>query len=397
MTRTYFLSASELAGTRVKVERVTARARRRGFTGRFELAAVPAERTIRTEAGTNRTVCGFDVTLTGSAPSYAGWSFIAAVDAAPAGAVIRSAPSAAHEISPESITPGLCEHCGKSRSRKHTYLVRSEETGEVKQVGKTCMKDFLGWDVTPVFIDEDSVEEDLFGGFYGGLRGRVFDAPLIEVARVAFAAVDALGYSSNRYGKISTRQVVATILDEAKGADELREQLAHAMLDDATVNERLDIVRGTLTEPAGFEANLRTILAGEVVQRGHLGLAATVGLVYQRVIKPAAQTAPEHVSKWIGDVTEKITVEGTIIQAMTIDGHYGASRLMIVAVGDGDRVKMFTTAAWAWDVGVDETVTLTGTVKAHEEYQGRRETLLVRPKLVEAHTINTTLTDGEAA
>lgn len=383
MSRSYFLSAAELAGTRIKVERVNARARRRGFTGSFELEAVPAERKIRTEAGTDRTVCGFDVTLTGSAPSYEGWTFVAAVDAAPAGAVIRTAPSAP-EIPPASITPGLCEHCGTSRSRKHTYLVRSEETGEVKQVGKTCMKDFLGWDVSPVFIDEESVEDDLFGGFGGGLRGRVFDAPLVDVARLAFAAVEVFGYSG-RYSKLATSQIVATILDEAKGADELREHLADAMLDDDLVRERLEIVRATLTEEAGFEANLRTILAGDVVQRGHLGLAVTVGLIYQRAVSQAVQEAheaPEHVSEWIGTVGEKITVEGTVIQAMTIDGTYGSSRLVVVSVGQGDRVKMFTSAGWSWDVDAGDAVQLAGTVKGHEEYQGRRETLLVRPKQV---------------
>lgn len=383
MSRSYFLSAAELAGTRVKVERVNARARRRGFTGSFELEAVPAERKIRTAAGTDRTVCGFEVTLTGSAPSYEGWSFVAAVDAAPAGAVIRTAPSAP-EIPPASITAGLCEHCGTSRSRKHTYLVRSEETGEVKQVGKTCMKDFLGWDVFPVFIDEESVEDDLFGGFGGGLGGRAFDAPLVDVARLAFAAVEVFGYSG-RYSKLPTSQVVASILDEAKGAAELREHLADAMLDDDLVSERLEIVRATLTEEAGFEANLRTILASDVVQRGHLGLAVTVGLIYQRAVSEAVQEtheAFEHVSEWIGTVGEKITVEGTIIQAMTIDGTYGSSRLVVVSVGQGDRVKMFTSAGWAWDVDAGEAVQLAGTVKGHEEYQGRRETLLVRPKQV---------------
>lgn len=381
MSRSYFLSAAELAGTRIKVERVNARARRRGFTGSFELEAVPAERKIHT-AGTDRTVCGFEVTLTGSAPSYKGWSFVAAVDAAPAGAVIRTAPSAP-DIPPASITPGLCEHCGTSRSRKHTYLVRSEETGEVKQVGKTCMKDFLGWDVSPVFIDEETVEDDLFGGF-GSMGGRVFDAPLVDVARLAFAAVEVFGYSG-RYSKLSTSQVVATILDEAKGADELRERLADVMLDDDLVSERLEIVRATLTEEAGFEANLRTILAGDVVQRGHLGLAVTVGLIYQRAVSQAVQEAheaPEHVSEWIGTVGEKITLEGTVIQAMTIDGTYGSLRLVVVSVGNGDRVKMFTSAGWAWDVDTGDVVQLAGTVKGHEEYQGRRETLLVRPKQV---------------
>lgn len=79
-----------------------------------------------------------------------------------------------------------------------------------------------------------------------------------------------------------------------------------------------------------------------------------------------------------------MTLEGTVIQAMTIDGVYGSSRLVVVSVGQGDRVKMFTSAGWAWEVDTGDAVQLAGTVKGHEEYQGQRETLLVRPKRVTA-------------
>lgn len=386
MSRKYFLSATELTETRAKVERVNTRAQRRGFTGKFELEAVPAERTYRTENGTERTMRGFEVTLTGSAPSYKGWSFIAVIEPAPAGVVIHTAPSV-EEIPAEGITPGLCEHCGLPRHRKYTYLVRSEDTGEVKQVGKTCIKDFLGWDVSPVFIDEEKIEEELFQGF-GSLMGRFFDFPLLEVARWAFAAVDVFGYRG-RYHDLSTREIVTMILDGTMGGEELDEHLSDTttILDDDAVNARLEIVRSALTGSTGFEANLRTILAGDVVLRSHIGIAVTVGLIYQRAVTKATQT-PKHVSQWIGAVGEKITVEGKIIQAMTIDGTYGASRLVVVSVGDGDRVKMFTSAGWAWDIDIDDTVHLIGTVKNHDEYQGRKETILVRPKQLSHNPTN---------
>lgn len=40
--------------------------------------------------------------------------------------------------------PCNCDHCGFSRKRKSTFILRSNKTDEEIQVGKSCMKDFVG-------------------------------------------------------------------------------------------------------------------------------------------------------------------------------------------------------------------------------------------------------------
>lgn len=47
-----------------------------------------------------------------------------------------------------------CEHCGKNISRKFTYLLRNTETNELKQVGRTCVKDYTGIDVEDLALLE---------------------------------------------------------------------------------------------------------------------------------------------------------------------------------------------------------------------------------------------------
>ena len=376
----YFLSAAELAATRVKIGKVNKRAERRGFTGRFELTATPGQRTVTTQTGGSRSVSGFEVTLTGTAPCYEGWTFVAAVDKTDAGAVIRTAPGVV-EVPNDSIKAGVCEHCGTTRPRRHTYLVR-DFNGTLKQVGKTCLKDFLGWNAYPVFIDLESVEEDLLGSFEGW-GGRSFDFQLIDLARVVFAATDTFGYARATDPR-PTRDLVATILDYRKGAEELLEQIADRFLEDEQVLERLTIVRESLTAPTGFEANLATILAGEVVERQHLGLAATVGLVYGKAVAAAlVDETSGHESQWIGAVGDRVEVAGVVAQVTAIQGYYGTTLLVLLEAGDGDRVKMFTTAGWADVVEIGEAVKVAGVVKAHEEYDGRRETVLKRPKRID--------------
>lgn len=38
----------------------------------------------------------------------------------------------------------VCEHCNSKRLRKVVYILRNMQTGEFKQVGSSCLKDFTG-------------------------------------------------------------------------------------------------------------------------------------------------------------------------------------------------------------------------------------------------------------
>lgn len=92
------------------------------------------------------------LTVKGETPVLPGWTFIGTIDRLPdeeAGlegsdtTVFRMAPG---EEIPEHVKdkPQYCDHCKVNRRRNLTYLVRHDETNEVKQVGSTCIKDYLG-------------------------------------------------------------------------------------------------------------------------------------------------------------------------------------------------------------------------------------------------------------
>ena len=71
-----------------------------------------------------------------------GWVFVGTIEHTAQGNILRS-------ISDELKIPEryrnaepYCEHCHTKRARKDTYVVFNEETGEFKQVGKSCLKEF---------------------------------------------------------------------------------------------------------------------------------------------------------------------------------------------------------------------------------------------------------------
>lgn len=73
-----------------------------------------------------------------------GWSFVGAIDFTPNGNIIRLADSSFNGRIPEKYryTQKICEHCGKIRNRKNTYLIYNKENNEFKQVGSTCLLEY---------------------------------------------------------------------------------------------------------------------------------------------------------------------------------------------------------------------------------------------------------------
>lgn len=95
----------------------------------------------------------------------------------------------------------------------------------------------------------------------------------------------------------------------------------------------------------------------------------------------AAEAARKAAAKHLGTVKQALTVTGTVKRALTIEvqsySGYGTEnkRLVVVDV-EGSDVVVFSTAEWAWDAEAGQTLTLTGVVKEHSEYDGAPQTKL---------------------
>lgn len=98
----------------------------------------------------------------------------------------------------------------------------------------------------------------------------------------------------------------------------------------------------------------------------------------------AAKAQKVAAARYGAEVNEKTTITGVIAVAMVVEGDYGSSR-MIVVEGAGEcagiTAKWTGTANAIWGLQKGETVTLTGTVKKHAEYQGIPQTVLTRCKV----------------
>nr|NLI49104.1 hypothetical protein [Propionibacterium sp.] len=78
---------------------------------------------------------------------------------------------------------------------------------------------------------------------------------------------------------------------------------------------------------------------------------------------------------------------GTVATALRVDGytHRSPDQVMLIIDCGSAVVKTTTAAAWAYQIKVGDPLTVTGTVKAHTEWRGLKQTVLGRPKQIDPH------------
>lgn len=386
--RRWFRSPDELTATRAKLDALTRWAARKGFPGRLAVDAQPATRShTPTPGGPTVTVHGFEVTITGEPPCYGGWRFLAAVDTVGDGVVIRYPPGRAAAIDHTGLTPGCCDHCRTTRTRRTTILVQNEGTAEVRQVGRSCLKDFLGWSTLPVFLDAAAVEDQLGLDRSSGRSGPV---DLASVLPLAWAVVAEYGWTPTAAASEhppSTRNLVAEVLENGRNAPGVLLRIAPHLEEGERLAPRIIAdLTDAFTATSGYQANLAAILRSGQVDRRHLGLAVSAVAAWQRLQATAEQPAAvEPVRSHVGTVGEQVTLTGRVTTTLRVDGfHWNSPDSVLLILDCGPHVaKLVTAAAWAYEVERGDVLTVTGRVKAHASYRDLPQTVLVRPRLVE--------------
>lgn len=402
-TISWALTPAEFAATQERAATINARAAKRGFTGRLEVTGIPREITETDEVGLPRTRTVVDTTITGEAPSYNGWRFLAAVDSIETADgydfILRTAPGIEESgVDRSLLAAGRCQHCNTTRTnRRYTYLVRNDETGQTVQVGSTCIKDFTGWQGKPVFISTAEISEQLEEHLGGTNTARAEYSPETIVA-AAWAISRLFGWvPASAVGRTSTRDQVASYLfGSTRGDRELQHEVAPHIPD--AVDMARTIITALLEDLQGagdYVTNLRVCLRAPHVEHRHFGIVVSAIAAYERMTgeterrkAEAEQRAQQRARiRYAGSKGEKISVTGTITRLMPFSGSYGyttKTSMLVIVEGSDVAAKMFTAASWAWDVNQGDQVTITGTVKDHEEYNGVQQTVLTRPKLISA-------------
>jgi hypothetical protein len=269
--------------------------------------------------------------------------------------------------------------------------VQNEESLEIKQVGSSCLKDFLGHDNPEKiaklaellgYADESArgythstgddkryIPLDVYLGYVARevrvnafyvTRSRAEEYSIPSTATVAYQAMTRDHIDSGDYISLTANDISITQLaiNWAKGLG----------ADGSQLND--------------FQHSVKTIAASGMIEHRSIGYAASIVNSYQRMVGRKEELAnnPKPVSEHLGVVGEMLTVSVTVSAIYEIDTQFGPSILFKMLTDDGSHVTVFSPKTLA-EVG--ERFTLQGRVKKHAEYKGSKQTIVNRPKVIQ--------------
>lgn len=283
---------------------------------------------------------------------------------------------------------GTCEHCKTTRRRSITVLLVNA-AGTVRPVGKSCLAEYTGGSIRAEILGELLNVGERFAQAFGvAAQSDPDSAPVVDIvacAQILIAAHGFVGASDGGFGRaVPTVELVRRCiapLGEQRG-EVIPAELTDAQRDAA----RADIAAVATGDDSEYARNLAAVVAVEWAQitgRGNkLGILASLPRAAERARRVVAEKNAEiDPGQWVADLGEKVTLSGTVTGVSSFEGTYGMSWIVKVATPLG-AVKMFTTARGLIALETGAEVTITGTVRSHDEFRGVRETLIGRPKLV---------------
>jgi hypothetical protein len=361
------ISDIDAQATLAKAEKIAKRTLDKGLSGGWTVALEKrVERNEETGTGGESTY----LVITGTPCSYDGWEFIGIADFLEDEIIYRSIPGAT-EI-PVVVKENYCDHCKTSRARHSLVVVKSAD-GEIKQLGSTCVKDFLGWDFSPTALpsEEEFDSLDTFRG--GGVSG-------IDI--VNFLAHVVATATEHGYVKAGNHGATAEIIwDAILGRDKASIEAMMEPSSDQIEQARELLKWGLALEGENDYLNhLRTALKLQFVYRQTKGIVGSVFKIWQNAQAKALEANIVYRNEIFAPVGTRVKLDVLVLDYSAIQGEYGTTILYQFASGDY-KLKWFCTGMTDLDIG--KTYTLKGTVKGFEEYRGQYATLLSRCRVVD--------------
>jgi len=376
------LTPAEFSLTVEKIEKLNQRAIKRGWTGLLTVTGEEFTEETKLPSGLTKKRQMVHTIISGDAPKYDGWTFLAKVEWTDGGMVLFTAPGV-EGIDRNGITEGGCDHCGIDRYRKHTFIVRHDD-GRQLQVGRTCLKDFMGWNTNPVWVSVPT-SDDLFseGGF-----GRTAPVYTVEtVLAASWACIQQFGYvPAGDYSGNATKYTVATVLDpnprnekDMQLSREIRPHVDRAASMAKRIREFL--LSDEFSGNSEYVYNLKAIAASEYVDYKFFGFLVSAPQAWAKAQERSLikqREREEITNEFLGEIKDKLELPVTLKSIRFLEGDYGTTSLYTFVTDDGHIVKWFSSRVVFEERDIDQPMTIKGTVKKHDEYKGTKSTVLTR-------------------
>lgn len=390
--KTFKLEARYVPYFEGKIEKLNKVARKLGCEQIFVFIGKPFTEDIIDRFGTKTKMTFQNVEFSGEAPGIPGFEFIGTIQHEEKGNILRMIPG--EELSKDEDkryrnVAADCDHCGMNRKRTDTYLIRDEK-GSLRQVGKSCLKDFTGHN-SPEYYAKMA---ELLSEFEDELT-REFENDFASIPKVGILTTEYVAYvathvrkfgfasKSQSYDRTPTSYSVWAALISPPKSEDKREYLAEIQPeaeDISMANRALEWVRNAESDNSYIQ-NLKVACSLESVSDRNIGFVASLISAYQRELsyqeKAKRKSEDKAKSEWIGEIGDKIEVPVILEAIHYSEGDYGLT-IIYKLNSEGNLITWFSSRSKGWEVG--DEFTLCGTVKKHDEFCGTKQTILTRCK-----------------
>lgn len=347
------------------------------------------------------------VELTGAKAVIAGWEIIAYTELVNSSNVVSRFGSGLDEsIDLKEYRDRVeCDHCKSNVRRYYTYILKSVETGELKQVGTECVKDFIGHDPKGVLryaqytlhIKEmfDSIDDD---GYFIGKRNNDYFYIIEYIAKtICYLRTTNSAYmSKTKANELSTYEEPVTStashinLSYDRNAKEHGLDINPEHKDYLTAKKVYNFfkyyhrIKGVdKNDLPDYFYTLHTILERPYSDWKFDGYVCSMYSSFlretDRIKINKKRTEERKESNWIGKVGDKVDMKLTLVFNTSFETAYG--RTYLYKFEDEDKNSVVWMSSVYYEVSDNKEWNLRGTIKNHNEYKGEKQTLVTRCKM----------------
>jgi hypothetical protein len=401
MLTTYQIPAENFEWLKEKIAKLNRRFKKIGQKEGIQLEVIREYSVQRKVDGDRRLEIFhyYEVAVHGEPPKAQGWEMLAQIEHSEAGNIIRALPGVT--IAEEwRVAQPYCEHCKVKRYRSDTFLLK-HESGKIAQIGRNCIKDFLGHIDPQIYAiwAKYSRELDEIIDEYSRPRKPLYDL-IIYLQWVCAVVREKGSYVSKSKAKEN---------EGSKPTSELAER--YMMGDDyLTVNEPIEIIdadvetanaaiawlRETLqnsSEINNYMHNLKTIIDLPGIEQKHFGFVASIYGSWKKAMEDRATKEVEERRKeksdHIGIIGTRETFILTYLSCISFETPYGIKYIEKFA-DDSGNIAVWKTYTGGWFDGQPlipgNKYKVKATVKDHSEYNGVKQTEISRVTVLETIT-----------
>ena len=300
-----------------------------------------------------------------------------------------------------------CNHCNTNRERKYVYILKNNETGDLKQVGKSCLEEFCGINVSQVveywneydklknYIN-DLTQEDVYNENYNDGKVVLSSYNYINTKKFlayCYISIKTSGYISKNDAYESAMDLVPTTtsaLKMLKNDDIISEK------DNLFIEEVIDyFINLDLSNKDSFLLNSQELLKLEFIPISKIGYIAFIPNSYLHYLERKREKEEKSkligtiISDYAGNVGDKLNkIKVTYLSVHTFSSDFGVVGFFTFKDEKGRKLVWKTSTSSKGvraisNIDPYQDLILSGTIKELSEFNGIKQTVLTRCKLEE--------------